>query len=88
MRLFANGILMWKEIYNQWYANTTYLDISSRAHKRQTPVPDGLEATERIRKQVSKDAKTIPIIALTVNVFDEDVQRSTQAGLDAHHCNR
>ena len=30
------------------------------------------------------DAKTIPVIALTANAFDEDVQRSMQAGLDAH----
>ena len=29
-------------------------------------------------------AKSIPIIALTANAFDEDVQRSLQAGLDAH----
>ena len=29
-------------------------------------------------------AKTIPVIALTANAFDEDVQRSMQAGLDAH----
>ena len=48
------------------------------------PEMDGLEAAGRIRKMDRKDAKTIPIIALTANAFDEDVQRSMQAGLDAH----
>jgi len=45
---------------------------------------DGLEATRRIRETDRKDAATIPIIALTANAFDEDVQRSLQAGLNAH----
>ena len=48
------------------------------------PEMDGLEATKRIRALNRKDAKTIPVIALTANAFDEDVQRSMQAGLDAH----
>ena len=48
------------------------------------PEMDGLEATRTIRELDRPDAKTIPIIALTANAFDEDVQRSMQAGLDAH----
>ena len=48
------------------------------------PEMDGLEATKAIRAMDRPDAKTIPIIALTANAFDEDVQRSMQAGLNAH----
>ena len=48
------------------------------------PEMDGLEATRRIRAMDRPDAKTIPIIALTANAFDEDVQQSMQAGLNAH----
>ena len=45
---------------------------------------DGLEAARLIRAMDGADAKTIPIIALTANAFDEDVQRSLQAGMNAH----
>ena len=48
------------------------------------PEMDGLEATRRIRSMSRSDAKSIPIIALTANAFDEDVERSMQAGLNAH----
>ena len=48
------------------------------------PEMDGLEATSRIRAMERPDSKEIPIIALTANAFDEDVQRSLQVGLDAH----
>ena len=48
------------------------------------PEMDGLEATRRIRALDRSDSKTLPIIALTANAFDEDVQRSLQAGLNAH----
>ncbi|SEQ04412.1 Signal transduction histidine kinase [Lachnospiraceae bacterium NE2001] len=48
------------------------------------PEMDGLEATKRIRGLDRDDAKTIPIIALTANAFDEDVQRSLQVGMNAH----
>ena len=48
------------------------------------PKMDGLTATTKIRKMDRADAVSIPIIALTANAFDEDVQRSLQAGLNAH----
>ncbi len=48
------------------------------------PEMDGLEAARTIRSLQRDDAKTIPIIALTANAFDEDVQQSMQAGLNAH----
>ena len=48
------------------------------------PVMDGLTATRRIRAMEREDAKRIPIIAMTANVFDEDVQQSREAGMNAH----
>ena len=48
------------------------------------PVLDGLGAVKAIRELSREDAKSIPIIALSANAFDEDVQRSLQAGLNAH----
>ncbi len=48
------------------------------------PEMDGLTATTVIRDMDRDDARSIPIIALTANAFDEDVQRSLQSGLNAH----
>jgi len=48
------------------------------------PVMDGLEATRTLRKLARADARAIPVIAMTANAFDEDVQRSLQAGMNAH----
>ena len=48
------------------------------------PEMDGLTAAKAIRASERADASTIPIIALTANAFDEDVQQSLQAGLNAH----
>ncbi len=48
------------------------------------PEMDGLQASAAIRALDRPDAKTVPVIALTANAFDEDVQRSMQAGMNAH----
>ena len=48
------------------------------------PVMDGLTATREIRKSSHPDAKIIPIIAMTANVFDEDKKRSEEAGMNEH----
>ncbi|MBR3235288.1 MAG: response regulator [Atopobiaceae bacterium] len=48
------------------------------------PVMDGLTATREIRRIESDGRGHVPIIALTANAFDEDVQQCLQAGMDAH----
>jgi CheY-like chemotaxis protein len=48
------------------------------------PVMNGLDAARAIRALEREDSRTIPIIALTANAFDEDVQNSMQAGMNAH----
>lgn len=48
------------------------------------PVMNGLETARAIRALDRLDAKTVPIIAMTANAFEEDVQKSSQAGMNAH----
>ena len=61
----------------EYYYDAILMDV-------RMPVMTGLEATAGIRAIDRPDAKTIPIIAMTANAFDEDVQRSLQAGMNAH----
>ena len=50
----------------------------------QMPRMNGYQATETIRKLAHPDAATIPIIAMTANVFNEDVTASLAAGMNGH----
>ncbi len=48
------------------------------------PVMDGLEATRTIRAMKKADGKTIPILAMTANAFQEDVDATQASGMNAH----
>ena len=48
------------------------------------PVMDGLAATRAIRTLPREDAGTVPIIALTANAFEEDVEQAIAAGMNIH----
>ncbi len=50
----------------------------------QMPEMDGLEAARQIRALTIPRAKTIPIVAMTANVFKEDIESSIAAGMDGH----
>ena len=48
------------------------------------PLMDGLEATRIIRSIRKKDSKSVPIVAMSANAFEEDVHKSLDCGMNAH----
>ncbi|MCL2664140.1 MAG: ATP-binding protein [Defluviitaleaceae bacterium] len=50
----------------------------------QMPEMDGYEATRKIRAIGSHRAAAVPIIAMTANVFREDVERCIESGMNGH----
>ena len=48
------------------------------------PVMDGYIATRKIRELERSDAKTVPIIAMTANAFQEDAEKCIAVGMNAH----
>lgn len=61
----------------EYYFDVVLMDIMM-------PSMDGYEATKAIRNCGKKDSKTIPIIAMTANAFDEDRKKTKEAGMNAH----
>lgn len=50
----------------------------------QMPVMDGYEATKIIRKLKRNDSLTVPILAMTADVFSEDIHAAKAAGMNGH----
>jgi signal transduction histidine kinase/CheY-like chemotaxis protein len=50
----------------------------------QMPKVDGYEATKRIRQSGCSGAQDVPIIAMTANVFREDIEKCMAAGMNEH----
>ena len=48
------------------------------------PLMDGLTATKAIRNLPTKWTEKVPIIAMTANAFEEDIQKTKEAGMNAH----
>ncbi|MCM1188644.1 MAG: ATP-binding protein [bacterium] len=48
------------------------------------PVMDGLDATRAIRSMDREDCRTIPIVAMSANAFDDDLKKSVECGMNGH----
>lgn len=75
----VNGEEAVRKFQNSWedYYDLVFMDV-------QMPVMDGNEAAKKIRAMERRDAKVIPIVAMTAYIFTEDIRASIQAGMDMH----
>lgn len=77
-KICANG----RELVDEFESSGDYYD--GILTDVQMPVMNGYEATRAIRSGKTKNGRTIPIIAMTANVFAEDIQKCLDAGMNAH----
>jgi len=66
------------------FENSVEREYSAILMDLRMPVMNGYEATARIRSLSRRDARTIPIIAMTADAFEDDVQKCLAAGMNAH----
>jgi len=71
----TQAVLMYTEAPDKY--DMIFMDL-------QMPEKDGFEATRQIRESGLPGATSIPIVAMTANVFKEDVEKCLEAGMDAH----
>ncbi len=48
------------------------------------PIMDGIMATNKIRCMAKQDSKTVPIIAMTTDYFEEDIRNTKKVGMNAY----
>jgi len=72
------------QIGEQMFSDSGLNEYAAVLMDLRMPVMDGYEATEKIRSLARADAKTVPIIAMTADAFDDDVKKCLEAGMNSH----
>ena len=75
--LCADSVDWGIQMLEQHEPDTIIMDI-------RMPVMDGFEASRSLRSLKRADAQTVPIIAMTANIYNSDISEITNAGMDAY----